>query len=385
VRITSGAVYALDIPFVEAFRHRAHARRTCDSVVLRVVDENGITGFGEGAPRPYVTGETPDSLVEHLVGQMWPSIRGTEIPDPVIDGLASLDEVIPQAAPPGVIAANAARCTLELALVDCGLRARGLSLGSVLPPVRASISYSGVITAGDPEVAARRAGQMRLIGLDDVKLKVGIGDDLARVRAVREVIGPDASLRLDANGAWDLDGASHFVEALDGLGIAALEQPLPRRALADLATLRKATEIPLVADESLITMGDAQRLLDAGAVDVFNVRISKCGGLHQSTRIVRLAADAGVAVQLGAQVGETAVLSAAGRHVAAWSPQLSFAEGSFGTLLLAEDVSRQPVRFGHRGRAAPLAGPGLGVEVVEERLRRYARRVVELGDLPEGR
>lgn len=378
MRIVAATVFALEIPFVEAFRHSAHARRACDSVVVRVVDEDGCVGVGEGAPRPYVTGETPQSVIEHLSGELWPRIVGIDLPDPVAEGLAFLDEVIPEVPPAGVIAANAARCALELALVDCALRAGGTSLGVLLPPRRRSISYSGVITATEPTLAARRAGQMKLIGLEDVKLKVGIGEDLERVRAVREAIGPEVSLRLDANGAWGLDEALVFVEAVVGFGIAALEQPLPRRAVADLAQLRKASEIPLVADESLVTLEDAERLLDANAVDVFNVRISKCGGLHQSTRIVRLADEAGVAVQLGAHVGETAVLSAAGRHVAAWAPRLSFAEGSYGTLLLAEDVSVEPVHFGYRGRADLLARPGLGIEVLEERLRRYAGRVVEL-------
>ena len=379
MRITSGTVYALDIPFVEAFRHSAHARRACDSVILRVVDEDGFVGFGEAAPRPYVTGETPQSVVEHLVTELWPSLVGADLPEPVAEGLAALDEVIPETALRGVIAPNAARCALELALVDCGLRSRGTSLGALVPPRRQSISYSGVISAAEPELAARRARQMKLIGLEDVKVKVGIGQDLERVRAVREAVGPEVSLRLDANGAWNLDEALAFADAVVVFGIAALEQPLPRHAVADLSVLREASRIPLVADESLVTLEDAERLLDADAVDMFNVRISKCGGVHRSTRIICLADEAGVAVQLGSQVGETAVLSAAGRHVAAWTPRLSCSEGSYGTLLLAEDVSVDPLHFGHRGRARLLMGPGLGTEVVEERLRRYAEQVVELG------
>ncbi len=378
MRIAAGTVYALDIPFVEAFRHSAQSRRACDSVVVAVVDEDGVTGFGEGAPRPYVTGETPEFVVDYLVRELWPGIVGADLPDPVSEGLSSLDEVIPETATSGVIAANASRCALELALVDCALRSRGTSLAALLPPRRRCLSYSGVITAADPELAARRAGQMKLIGLESVKLKVGIGDDVERVRAVRTAIGSDVSLRLDANGAWNLAQATAFADAVVGFEIAALEQPLPRDAVADLAVLRKASEIPLVADESLVTLEDAKLLLGAEAVDMFNVRLSKNGGLHQSTQMIRLADDAGVAVQLGSQVGETAILSAAGRHVAAWAPVLSFVEGSYGTLLLAEDVSVEPVHFGHRGRAGALARPGLGIDVVEQRLRRYAKRVVEL-------
>jgi muconate cycloisomerase len=134
-----------------------------------------------------------------------------------------------------------------------------------------------------------------------------------------------------------------------------------------------------VADESLVTLADAEALIAAEAVDYLNVRVSKCGGLSRSLGIARRAAAAGIGVQVGSQVGETAILSAAGRHLAAHLPQVAFVEGSYGTLLLTEDVSAESVRFGHRGAAPLLSGPGLGVHVLEERLRKYARRVVELG------
>jgi muconate cycloisomerase len=127
-----------------------------------------------------------------------------------------------------------------------------------------------------------------------------------------------------------------------------------------------------MVDESLVTRSDADTLIEARAADLFNVRISKCGGLAPSLAIASAALKAGLGVQVGSQVGETAILSAAGRHLAAALPEIKFVEGSFGTLLLAEDVSVESVRFGHRGEAPVLTGPGLGIRVVEERLRRHA-------------
>jgi muconate cycloisomerase len=133
-----------------------------------------------------------------------------------------------------------------------------------------------------------------------------------------------------------------------------------------------------MADESLVTLADARALVADKAVDFFNVRVSKCGGLARALAIAALAAEAGLGVQVGSQVGETAILSAAGRHLAATLPEVAFVEGSFGTLLLTEDVSVESVRFGHRGEAPVLTGPGLGIRVVEERLRRRATVVTEL-------
>ena len=204
MKLAAAAIYALQIPFVESFRHSTHVRRACDSVVVQVVDDDGVAGFGEGAPRPYVTGETPDVMVEHLARDLWPKLAGAELPDPVADGLAALDALIPDVVLPAVIAPNAARCALELAVLDCALRARGAAVAAVVPPRRPIVTYGGVVTAGTTEEAVRRARQMKLVGLNDIKLKVGVGDDVERVRAVRSAIGPDVSLRLDANGALSL-------------------------------------------------------------------------------------------------------------------------------------------------------------------------------------
>ena len=134
-----------------------------------------------------------------------------------------------------------------------------------------------------------------------------------------------------------------------------------------------------MADESLVTAGDAEALIADRAVDFFNFRVSKCGGLARSMAIAARAVDAGIGIQVGSQVGETAILSAAGRHLAAALVEVAFVEGSFGTLLLTEDVSVESVRFGHRGEAPVLTGPGLGIRVVEARLRSHAVVVRELG------
>lgn len=378
MKLAAATIYALDIPFVESFRHSAKDRASGDSVVMRIVDESGVEGFGEGVPRPYVTGETVDFVVDHLAKRLWPLIAGRQPPPAAENALDAIEEWIPRVEAPAVIADNASRSALELAVLDVVLRGQGLSASHVLPPVRPKVVYSGVITAGSVDNVRQQARRLKLLGMAHVKLKVGFADDVERIRALREALGPDVSLRLDANGAWSPDRALEVLAAVAPLGIAAVEQPLPRGPFDALARLRREAAVPIMADESLVTMADADGLIAAGAVDMFNVRVSKCGGLASSRRIARRAAEAGVRVQVGSQVGETAILSAAGRHLAAHLPEVAFVEGSFGNLLLTEDISADGVRFGHRGEAPLLTGPGLGVRVIEERLRKYARRVVQL-------
>jgi muconate cycloisomerase len=133
----------------------------------------------------------------------------------------------------------------------------------------------------------------------------------------------------------------------------------------------------IIVDESLRTVAEARALVDAKACDAFNIRVSKCGGLRTSMRIAEIAGDAGLAVVVGAQVGESGILSAAGRHLAACvAPR--YLEGSAGRLLLRDDVTAERVLPGRGGRARPHAGAGLGVTVRADVLARHtvaARRV----------
>lgn len=382
MRLVAATLYALDVPFVEGFRHRTHERSSSDSVVVCVRDDAGTEGFGECCPRPYVTGETVPFVLRHVAESLWPAASAIDWPD--LDRPEDLDVVdsrLPAAVAEGVLCDHASRAAFETAVLDCALRRRKTSLSRLLPPRRARVTYSGVVTAGSVDGASRHARQMKLLGLTQVKVKVGFEDDVARLRAIREVLGDAASIRADANGAWDFDRARAALRDFAPLGIAAVEQPLPRGPVDELAALQAESPLPLMADESLVTEDDARELAAKKAVAFFNVRLSKCGGLARSRRIARSAAAAGIGVQVGCQVGETAILSAAGRHLAAALDDVAFVEGSYGTLLLAGDVSDDPVRFGHRGEAGLLTGPGLGIRVSRDRLRRYAREIV---DLPAG-
>ena len=127
-----------------------------------------------------------------------------------------------------------------------------------------------------------------------------------------------------------------------------------------------------MADESLVTLDQARQLIELGACDYFNIRLSKNGGIAGSLAIAKIAHEAGIKIQVGAQVGETGILSAAGRTFAAYLPALVFAEGSFGTWLLAEDLTFENVAFGLGGRAPLLKTRGLSVTVKEDVLERLA-------------
>lgn len=387
-RVVSVHVYPLSIPFVEAFVHASSDRRASDSVLVALSLDDGTVGWGEGVPRPYVTGETQDFMVAMLKGPLADLVLGRTFEAPrSVDELERLLPAIPTSgtasgtasgkangATSDVLAPNASRCALELALVDALLRSEKMSLREILPPRIERVLYSAAVTSARVEGTLRIAKRLRLVGFSHWKVKVGFEDDQERLEQLRTFLGPDVSLRVDANAAWDLEESIVRLDAWRPLNIAAVEEPLGRSRSKDLPALRRHGVPPIVVDESFVTVDDARQLIANEGVDIFNLRLSKLGGLGPTLALARMAREAHCHYQLGCQVGETAILSAAGRHVAAHLDPL-FTEGSFGSHLLAEDVATQPISFGHGGYGTLLRGPGLGIEVRRDRVERYATAV----------
>ena len=381
-RIESLTIYQLRIPFHQAFKHALQSREESDAVIIKVTDSNGRVGFGESLPRAYVTGETTESMIGRIRENLAPKILrenfapGWEtfeyLKSVLSDWTASDDKNGP------VIGWNAAFCAVELALLDWTLRRDHSSLADLLQPVRYEIVYSGVISADTPADAAALAKRMARLGMRQIKIKVGTADDMARLEAVRKAVGDKVDLRADANGAWSADEAVEQLRRLAPFKLLAIEQPVRADDLIGMKRVRDEIGVSIIADESLVTAEQARRLIDLGACDLFNIRISKCGGISGSLAIAKLAHEAGIKIQIGAQVGETGILSAAGRTLAAHVPALTFAEGSFGTWLLAEDVTFENVAFGLGGRAPLLKTRGLSVTVKEETLERFAAAKIEV-------
>ncbi len=383
MRIVDATLFALQIPFVEAFAHSVRSRSSSDSIVVRLRADDGTVGYGETVARPYVTGETVAGCLQFMERTLWPAVQATDYAPWTGQGAIAwlgsltLPSGDPTEADIGVVAWNAARCGFELALVDCLLKSAGVSLGELLPP-RHPVIYSGVITASSVEGAVKYAKRFKQFGLPHLKVKITGEADRKRLAAIRAAVGPEVSLRVDGNGAYSVEGAIATCEALAEFKIDSAEQMIPRGDPQELATVQAATAIAQMADESLITLADAGLLIEAGACRGFNLRLSKCGGLGPTLAIAELAQSVGLQVQVGCQVGETAILSAAGRHLAASLPEISFCEGSYGSLLLREDLSRRPIHFGHQGLAKPLKGPGLGVEIQDALLEKYAQQTISL-------
>lgn len=379
-RIEAITIYQLRIPFHQAFHHATQSREESDAVIVRVKSANGLIGYGEALPRPYVTGEITASMIAHVREQLAPRIfsQSWTAGWATFDLLNSCHAEWTRSDDSTVTAWNAAFCAVELALLDWSLRSLSCSLADFLPPARNEVVYSGVISSDNPTEAAALAKRMVKFGLRQLKIKVGTSDDVDRVAAVRQAVGNDLELRADANGAWSAAQAVTQLNLLKPFNLQVIEQPVPAGDIAGMRRVGAETGLPVMADESLVTVEQARRLIEERACDYFNIRLAKCGGVTGSLAIAKLAAQAGIKIQVGAQVGETAILSAAGRAFAAHLPALAFAEGSFGTWLLSEDVAFEDVSFGYAGSAPLLKSRGLSVTVKDETLERLAVEKIDL-------
>lgn len=379
-RIDSITIYKLRIPFHQTFRHATQSREESDTIVVSIRDARGQTGYGEALPRPYVTGETTDAMICHLREQLVPKLIAPTWTAgwPTFDALAAYHAEWTRSERQDVIAWNAAFCAIELAVLDWSLRAIDSALGDFLPPARSEVVYSGVISSDKPNEAAALATRMVRFGLRHLKIKVGTPDDVERVAAVRQAVGNDVELRADANGAWSVNDAVAQLKRLAPFRLQVIEQPVAATDFAGMKRLRAEGGVSVMADESLVTVEQARQLAQQGCCDYFNIRLSKNGGITGSLAIAKIAQENGIKIQLGAQVGETAILSAAGRTFAAHLPGLAFAEGSFGTWLLSEDIAFEDVSFGYAGSAPLLHTRGLSVTVKEETLERLAIEKFEL-------
>jgi L-Ala-D/L-Glu epimerase len=374
--VTQLDLFAVDLPFKVAFRHAAAARTTSESLFLRARLDNDAEGWGESLPRAYVSGEARqqafallrDTILPALVGQSFRSLPEAVSFLEKCDGKAPPEWVRPE------VPQTSAWCSVDLALLDALGRAFGqpVRLGAAGGQPAAAASrryrYSGVVSAGRGWRYAVSLLKMRAFGFPHVKLKVE-GDGAVRAaRTARRLLGRRVDLRVDANMAWEVEQALQLISELRAVGIRSFEQPIAADDLAGLARLVAESSAQIMVDEGLTDRDSLQRFITHRACTGANVRISKCGGLIGAYARCREALDAGLMLQVGCQVGESSLLSAAHLTLlgalAPLTPGVKYAEGCFGRHLLREDPVSPLVQFRYGGRPPRRPpGAGLGVQV----------------------
>jgi L-Ala-D/L-Glu epimerase len=348
VRLASVEVIPYALPFREPYVTARGRLTRREMVLLRLRDEDGVVGLGEAVPLSLRGGATLAEVVRELE---------------LLRELPALDE----AALGGPLAGLSApaRCAASVALLDLrGRRAFAEAQSDDSPPV----ACNATLVAGSPAGVADDAARWADEGFSTFKLKLGVGDDVGRVRAVREAVGASARIRVDANAAWDLETAKRTLAELEPFEIELAEQPVA--AVEELAALAEATSIPLAADESVTSAAEAEQAAALGACTYTGIKLSKVGGPEQALEIadvlpayVSSALDGPVGIAAAAQVAQT--LQDTDRP-----ERLDLAHGLATQRLFASTVASVECEL-RDGMLHLPPGPGFGVEIDERALDAY--------------
>lgn len=300
----------LHTPFVTALRRTSHVF----SVLVRVTDAEGNIGFGEAPQVWRVTGESLAGIEACVHGPLGDVLLGR---DPAVEPADRLHLALAGS----VVANGGARAAGEVAVLDLLARAEGLPLAGYLGATTSSVGTDVTIAAEGP--AWDPAGPAAT-GFGQVKVKVGLDPaDVARVIEIQRSAAEPTAIRIDANQAWDVATATANVDAwlAAGVELEFLEQPLPAWDLAGHAELRRRLPVPILLDESVFSVHDLDRAIEAGSADIVNIKLAKCGGLFAGLEIGRRASSAGIGVMVGSMMESELGVSAAAALAASLAPE----------------------------------------------------------------
>lgn len=357
-------VFGIGMPLAGNFTSGGQSKNVTKCVVVRVTDADGAIGISSIDPSTRaVSPHTAPELVAAIRDKVGPAVIGQ---DPL--NINRILEIAAKAAPtqPG------ASCGVELACVELICRRQGIALydyvgGAVLDRVQ----FNGWVGELPADEAATEAKRWKDAGFKSLKIKVGneVGKDSARVMAVRDAVGKDMQLRMDANQQCNVEQALALCRAVKSCGMQLFEQPTPKDDLAGLARIRREGGIPIMADESISDHASLIRVIKADCADYVKFGIKQAGGLLQSARMLATAEAAGLPVVLGHGFGldlstmAEIMLGATSRNIL---PGLE----CVGPLKVVDTVAKTRLDIG-KGNIALPKGPGLGIDLDDAKLKQY--------------
>ena len=368
MRVASAEVVPYALPFRRPYVTARGTLRRREMVLLRLRDEEGRVGLGEAVPLALRGGANLETVVREL-----DALAETALLDP--GGFAADVHAAALSAP--------ALCAVETALWDLAARERlsfpsdtagkdnrtgpgdGKDNRDAPGAVGRVVRCNATLVAGEPAEVAAEAEAWAAEGFGTFKLKLGAGDDVGQVRAVREALGPQARIRVDANASWSVEEAARVLDAIEPYAIELVEQPVD--SLEQMAELAARAPIPLAADESVASAVEARRAAELGACAVTGIKLSKVGGRPEAEAIMRVL-PAYLSSALDGPVGiAAAALLAAELGAPGEQPR---AHGLATQRLFAVDVAAVGPRL--EGDLLHLPpGPGLGVEIDEDSLHAH--------------
>lgn len=360
-RIEAAAIGRAEIEYHRPFVISSGPMRTATSVIVALRAEDGTVGIGETTCMTAYTGQTEEGITAALEHWLLPAVMGLE-PTDIQQIHAAMNLRLREN--------DLAKTAIDIACYDLAGKILGVPVYSLLGgKVRDEVKIGWAVGLGSLDEMTREAADWASRGFA-IKVKIGIDadQDLRNVLAIRQAVGPEADVRVDANAGYDVPTALRVLPRMEEANLSLIEQPVGRYDLVGMARVRQALHTPILADEAQHTPLDTMNILAHGAADIVNTKIVKPGGLWPSRQVATLAEVGGLKAMVGS-MPEMGVATAAGLHFALALKPLAYPSELIGALMLKDDIITAPLP-GNNGRddatlKAPTA-PGLGVELRED-------------------
>jgi L-Ala-D/L-Glu epimerase len=358
VRLSSVEVIPYALPFKQPYVTARGTLTRREMVLLRLTTDEGLIGLGEAVPLSLRGGAT----IEQVVRELKETDESRALHDLIERG--ELDYGPATMLDPRLVLSPPSRAAVLGALFDLRAKTVGDDTGP-FPP----IPCNATLVAGEPTTVAEDALRWAEEGFTTFKLKLGTSDDVAQVRAVRNALGPEATIRVDANAAWSLETATRVLLALEPLEVELAEQPVA--TIEDAAELALRTSIPLAADESVTTRADADRSVALHAFSLTGIKLSKVGGLFAAYEIAEsMPAYASSALDGPVGIAAAAGLASSLDNESIYREETLRAHGLATQLLFASTIAAIECEL-RDGMLHLPPGPGLGVEIDEDALQAH--------------
>ena len=356
MKITDIQVGRIRLPLRHPFKTALRTVEAVDDIAVRVLTDDGAVGYGEAPPTAVITGDTEGSILCAIRDYIRPALLGMDV-----ENLEAVMEKLN-----GCLVHNTTpKAAVDMALYDLWAKAQGKPLYQLLGGARQSIQTDLTISVNPVDEMVADSLEAVAQGFGILKIKVGKEGlaDVERVADIRQAVGPDIKLRVDANQGWTAQQSVSIIRAMEdrGLGIELVEQPVPAHDLAGLKQVTQAVDTPILADEAVFSHYDAQRLIQEGAADLINIKLMKTGGIWNALKICRMAAEHGIECMIGCML-ESRLSVAAAAHLAAGQAIITRADLDGPSLCAVDPYTGGPV-FG--GPRILMSGdPGVGVDNV---------------------
>ena len=338
-------VETLDIPFKVSFEHSSASRSFTQAILVTAVTKNGQHGLGEGCPRSYVTGESLESAHSFVQTHREDFLSLTSVE--CLKNWLLLNSDLVDKNP-------AAFCAVEIALLNALSLDKNTTIEELLslPKLNGRFHYTGILGSSKVDVFSSQLQQYLKLGFNDFKIKL-FGEksiDSKNINALKSMLAHTIRVRFDANNLWaNADDAIRYIQSLDYPSFA-LEEPLIKGQYKESIKVSKALDSKIILDESFVCEADFNPIMNTEKTWIINIRVSKMGGVLRSLLIANRALELNIPIIIGAQVGETSILSRAALTVAnSYRSNLVAQEGAFGTYLLKKDIIEPSIMFGENG------------------------------------